>query len=598
MCGIAAAYAYSSRRPAIDERQVTILRDRMVCRGPDGHGLWSSPDHRTVLGHRRLSIIDLSERGAQPMLSKGGAIAISFNGEIYNYRELRRELEELGHEFRSDADTEVILHLYEEHGRSMLPMLRGMFAFALWDSEKQGLLLARDPFGIKPLYVADDGECVWAASEVKALLQQPTIDSSANPAGHVGFYLWGHVPEPFTLYRGIRSLPAGSWMWFSRDQRLQAGQYANLTEMLSLAERSTTPPSEGEVGERLREALLDSIRSHLVADVDVGVFLSAGIDSTTLAGLAAEIRGRLKTVTLGFEEYRGTEQDETPLAEAVARQYGTDHTTVWITRRDFEADAAGLLDRMDQPSIDGINTYFVAKAAASTGLKVAISGLGGDELFAGYGGFREIPRLVSVVRRLPAGPSLGKAIRALTAPVVRRITSPKYAAILEYGGSFAEAYLLRRGLFLPWELSRIFDTDFLISGLESLHTVDELSRTVEGLALDRFKVSALEASWYMRNQLLRDTDWASMSHSLEVRVPLVDWTLWRAVTELIACDNQLNKRDMAGAVRPALPRRIIYRTKTGFTTPAREWLLHHQRSRRYAERGLRGWAHFVHEAAA
>ena len=598
MCGIAAAFAYSSRSAALDRREVQTVCDAMTCRGPDGHGVWVSPDGRAALGHRRLSIIDLSDRGAQPMLSADGEVAISFNGEIYNYRELRRTLEREGCVFRSSSDTEVLLHLYQQRGPSMLSALRGMFAFVLWDMKNQGLMLARDPFGIKPLYVSDDGGRLWAASEVKALLRVPTVDRSPEPAGHVGFYLWGHVPEPFTLHRGVRALPAGSWMWCDLEGRQRITRYADLTKLLLDAEATPGRIPRRESEERLREALVDSVRHHLVADVDVGVFLSSGLDSTTMAALSAELGGRLKTVTLGFAEYRGTERDEVPLAELAARQYGTDHTTVWITRRDFEEEFTRLLDRMDQPSIDGVNSYFVAKAAASAGLKVAISGLGGDELFGGYGSFREIPRLVGAVRRVPAAPSLGKTVRSVVAPFVGRFTSPKYAGLLEYGGDYAGAYMLRRGLFLPWEMTRVFDEEFVRIGWESLRTLDELRATVGGLTRDRFKISALEASWYMRNQLLRDTDWASMSHSLEVRVPLVDWTLWETVASIIALDEQLDKRAMASAARPALPPTILSRRKTGFTTPTREWLLHARRDDRYTERGLRGWAHYVHRAAA
>lgn len=598
MCGIAAAIAYSAGADTSPAGQIRVMCDSMICRGPDGHGVWTSGDERVALGHRRLSIIDLSDRGAQPMASADGSAVVTFNGEIYNYRELRRDLEKKGHAFRSESDTEVLLQLYREYGRDMLQLLRGMFAFALWDRERHGLLLARDPFGIKPLYVADDGACVWAASEVKTLLHVSTIDRSSEPAGHVGFYLWGHVPEPFTLHRGVRSVPAGSWMWISRTGHQQIERYADLTDLLHAAERSSVGMKSGEIDECLRIALLDSVKHHLVADVDVGVFLSSGLDSTTLTALASEVGGQLRTVTLGFEEFRGTERDETPHAEMVARQYGALHTTIWITRQDFESEFGRLLSRMDQPSIDGVNSYFVAKAAAAAGLKVAISGLGGDELFGGYGSFREIPRLVATLRRVPRAASLGPALRTAVAPLISRFTSPKYAGLLEYGGHFAGAYLLRRGLFLPWEITRVFDRDFALEGCETLRTLDQLSTTVGNLSLDRFKVSALEASWYMRNQLLRDTDWASMSHSLEVRVPLVDWVLWQTVAQLVAMDRGLDKRRMALTARPPLPTQIVERPKTGFSTPTRDWLLQRETQARFAERGLRGWAHYVHQAAA
>lgn len=570
----------------------------MQCRGPDGSGLWWSADARTGLGHRRLAIIDLSERGAQPMHDRTAGTVISFNGEIYNYRELRAALEAKGHHFTSDSDTEVLLRLYAEHGADLVHHLRGMFAFALWDGPRETLLLARDPFGIKPLYVADDGRTLRAASEVKALLAGGCVDTSAEPAGHVGFHLWGHVPEPYTFYRGIRALPAGHTLHVARGQRPVVTQYANVGEMLARAERETATPTDPRAAEELLgDAMRDTVKHHLVADVDVGVFLSAGLDSTTLAALASEIGGRLRTVTLGFEEFRGTEFDETGLAERVARAYGADHRTIWVTRDDFRRELERLVDRMDQPSTDGVNSFFVARAAAEAGLKVALSGLGGDELLGGYPSFRDLPRTVRTVGRVPGAGMLGRAARVLSAPLVRAITSPKYASVLEYGADWGGAYLLRRALALPWELDRVLDRELVAEGLRELATRARLNETVHGIVTDRLKISALESAWYMRNQLLRDTDWASMTHSLEVRVPLVDWTLWRRVAPLLAAHPGLGKGAMARTPDRPLPDIVLHRRKTGFSIPTRDWLLG-EGGARYAGRGLRGWARYVHERAA
>ena len=212
MCGIAAIFNYRTGQP-VDHAELIAVRDHMSARGPDGAGEWYSADQRVGLGHRRLSIIDLSPTGAQPMANTDGTLVVTFNGEIYNYRELRSQLEQQGCRFRSASDTEVLLHLYEREGREMVHKLRGMYAFALWDSRKQGLFLARDPFGIKPLYCADDGKTLRIASQVKALLAGGGVDTSPEPAGHVGFFLWGHVPSPYTLYRGIRGLTAGTTLW-------------------------------------------------------------------------------------------------------------------------------------------------------------------------------------------------------------------------------------------------------------------------------------------------------------------------------------------------------------------------------------------------
>lgn len=568
--------------------------DRMSCRGPDGSGVWTADDGRIVLGHRRLSIIDLSPNGAQPMVDPNLSLAIAFNGEIYNYRELKDALQRKGHTFRSESDTEVLLRMYAEYGADMVRHLRGMFAFALWDGRKHGLLLARDHFGIKPLYIAETATGVRAASEVKALLELGDVDVTPSAPGHVGFFLWGHVPEPYTLYRGIRSLPAGSTLWIDRDGTRQITRYASLSELFMPTGEADGQLTQSARREELRAAILESVRYHLVADVDVGVFLSSGLDSATLTALASELQGRLRTVTLGFEEYRGTPNDETPLAEAIARQYGTSHTTVWVRRQEFEQEFDRLVRRMDQPSIDGINTYFVAKAAAESGLKVALSGLGGDELFGGYPSFRQIPRLVALVGKIPSANTVGRILRQIAEPVVGRVTSPKYSSLIEYGGDVAGAYLLRRGLFLPWELEQKLDPELLRAGLEELQLLNQLRSSTNSIVTPRQQISALEASWYMRNQLLRDTDWASMSHSLEVRVPLVDWELWRRVAQLSRSGGSVDKQMMASTPRLPLPTSVLNRPKTGFQIPTRDWMA----SRASTSRGLRGWAEYVYEAAA
>ena len=592
MCGIAALYAYDDRGVAAGAGALRSASEWMRCRGPDGSGEWTSSDSRVALAHRRLAIIDPSDAGAQPMQTGDGAYVISFNGEIYNYRELRGALEQRGYRFRSGTDTEVLLHLYADRGERMMTDLRGMFAFALWDEKKKGLLLARDHFGIKPLYYADDGRSVRVASEVKALLAGGSVDTTPNPAGHSGFLVWGHVPDPQTMYRGIRALPAGHTMWIDRDGARAVRPFADLAAMLAKADAERVQTDARERAERLRAAMLDSVRHHLVADVEVGVFLSAGIDSTVLAALAAEAGGRLRTVTLGFAEYRGTAHDETPLAAQVAKELGAEHSTIWVTRADFRSALDELLERMDQPTIDGVNSYFVARAAKEAGLKVALSGLGGDELFAGYADFRDIPRMVRMVSHLPRRDALGKLVRKWVSRLQSQSASTKYASLIEYGGDYAGAYLLRRAVFLPWEVEEILGGKKETCDHETAVMRGVVNDTLTGCA-PAVKVSALEGRWYMRNQLLRDADWASMTHSVEVRVPLVDWSLWREVATLGLIAPYRGKRALSATPKKALPRAVVERGKTGFTVPMREWMLE-QDGARYTDRGVRGWAKYVY----
>ena len=315
-------------------------------------------------------------------------------------------------------------------------------------------------------------------------------------------------------------------------------------------------------------AIRDSVRAHHIADVPVGVFLSAGLDSSMIALTTAsqeDQRHELRTVTLGFREYAGREGDEVPSAEQVATLCHSQQATHWVEQRDFEDDRDALLRAMDQPSIDGVNTWFVSRAARAAGLKVALSGLGGDEIFASYPSFADIPKMVNTFRFVRRPAVFGRALRHISTPIVRRFSSPKYAGLAEYGGTLAGAYLLRRALYMPWELPAIMGKAAAAEGLEALQTMSCLNATVADIPVTRLGVSALEMEWYMRNQLLRDTDWASMAHSLEIRTPLVDVELFRAVARLLASGYTPTKADLAKSPTSGLPPEIINRKKTGFT---------------------------------
>jgi len=597
MCGIAALFAYHSDAPPVSPRELEAINDAMRRRGPDGEGIWIDDARRVGLAHRRLAIIDLSEGGAQPMkLAPNGRDArfwVTYNGEIYNFRELRSELEADGAAFTTESDTEVILKLYERHGPAMLPKLRGMFAMAIWNADARTLFLARDPFGIKPLYYADDGRSFRCASQVKALIAGGAVATGPDPAGHVGFFLFGSVPEPHTLFSTIRALPAGHWMEVGPQGARRAQRYHDLTAAFV----ATSGAERGDGA--FREALVDSVRHHFVSDVPVGVFLSAGIDSTAITGLAAECQGQgLDTVTLGFEEFRGSDRDETVLAEEVSRLYGTRHRTETVSRGDFEAAYDDILDVMDQPSIDGINTYFVAKAAAENGLKVALSGLGGDELLGGYDTFDKVPAWVSKASAVPARGWIGPMLRTVAGPIIPRSTSPKAAGFIEYAGTLAGAYLLKRGLFMPWELSGLMDGEAVRQGMAGLDPLRRLEELAAGADTPERQIGLLETGWYMKNQLLRDADWAGMAHSLEIRVPLVDAALRARLGPMVLRSGGPTKQDLALAPSPGLPASLHDRPKTGFFIPVERWAADKSKTRtRAGEYGLRAWAQTVYEAA-
>lgn len=522
-------------------------------------------------------------------------LTVTYNGEIYNYRQLRHDLEVAGVVFRSDCDTEVLLHLYARHGAAMLPMLRGMFALALWDARQQQLLLARDTFGIKPLYYGERGGTLYFASQVKALLRTP-LDTEPDPAGRAGFLLWGSVPDPWTLFRGIRALPAGHSLTVTARGIGTPLPFLDVGAVLRCGESAPAPACRADALALVADAVRDTVRAHHVADVPVGVFLSAGLDSAMIALATTALRAgegeTARSLTLGFDEFAGSAGDETPLAAEISRLAASQHQTTWVRRSEFQAEGPGLFAAMDQPSIDGVNTWFVSRAARACSLKVALSGLGGDEVFASYPSFRQVPRLARRLRVLAAMPALGRALRRVTAPWIGAVASPKYAGVTEYGGTLEGAYLLRRALFMPWELPALMGKRDAEAGLAALDTIARLRATHADIESPRLAVSALETQWYMRHQLLRDADWAGMAHSLEIRVPFVDVELLRRVAPIFARFPDISKAEVARAVAPALPEALLKRPKTGFVVPVREWLAGagDRADAPPALRGLRGWA--------
>ncbi len=574
MCGINGIFAYHHSSSSLDRAELTRTRDHMAVRGPDGFGDWVAPDERIGLGHRRLSIVDLSDAGAQPMFSADGNLVVTFNGEIYNYPELRRSLEAEGRVFRTRCDTEVLLHLYARKGAELVHDLRGMFAFAIWDKTRNGLFLARDPYGIKPLYTANDGWTFRFASQVKALLAGGKVSRDPEPAGIVGFHLWGSVPEPFTLYREICALPAGCTQWVDAAGPRVPQSYASVPEVLARGEQLRTNAADCAL--IVRKGLLESVAAHLLADVPVGVFLSSGVDSGAVLGLMRDAgQEKIRAITLAFEEFSGTSEDESPLAAKVAQRYGAEHIVRRVAQKEFEQDLPAILDAMDQPSIDGVNTWFVSKAAREAGLKVALSGLGGDELLAGYPSFKEIPGWVRRLRIPGAIPGLGAAARMLGAALRLAEKAPKRIGLLEFGGSYPGAYLLKRGLFLPFELKTQLDPNLLSIGLRRLRPLKRIAesslRPMPKSPVAR--VVSMESACYMRNQLLRDSDWAGMAHGLEIRTPLVDFKLLRTLAPAIPhFTSGFGKRLIAQAPSQPLPASILERPKTGFGVPTGRWM--------------------------
>jgi asparagine synthase (glutamine-hydrolysing) len=575
MCGINGIVSLAGAGP-IDREELLRTREAMAARGPDGAGAWVSADGRVGLASRRLAILDLSPAGAQPMASDGqagaaaGAVQVVLNGEIYNFRELRAGLEAEGYRFRGHSDTEVVLALYLRHGEALLPLLRGMFGLAIWDGHRRRLLLARDPLGIKPLYYSagtagDGGDGAFRfASQVKALDAGGAISPEIDPAGLAGFLLWGSVPEPWTIRRAVRALPAGHAL------AVEYGRPGEPRPFLVADPEPLAPET----------AIEESVAVHLVSDVPVAVFLSAGLDSGLLAALARRhLPEPPATFTLRFDVLAGTPADEAPLAAEVARALGTRHVEHRMGREDFARLWPAALAAMDQPSIDGFNTFAVSRAAHEAGLKVVLSGLGGDEIFGSYPSFIDVPRGAQAAlwaRRLPGLENAWPALAARLAP-----GRPKLAGLLAYGGTLPGSYFLRRGLFLPGELPGLLGKERAAEALALYDPIADAGKALaphagngHGKLAPWVAVHRMETAQYMRNQLLRDSDWASMASSVELRVPLVDaWLTQRLAAHGFAPARESGKAALVRRLAPELPAALFHRPKTGFYIPVVEWML-------------------------
>lgn len=586
MCGLIGIFGGT---PLPDAALVKAMQ-RMQRRGPDDSGSWREAG--VQLGHRRLAVLDLDHRAAQPMHSADGRYVIVFNGEIYNFRELRRQREQLGDVFHTTSDTEVILALFAAEGAAMLPKLRGMFAFVIWDRQARRAFAARDPYGIKPLYYAQTPHGAILASQVKALLATGAVSREPDLQGRAGFWLLGSVPEPHTWYRDIRALPAGHSAWIEADGRVSISHWHDMGDAWRSADASPRLPGS-EVRERVRAALRDSVAHHLVADVPVGVFLSGGIDSSAVAGLMVEAGAKeLEGITLAYDEFAGTADDEAPVAARIAKHYGIHHHLRRVTRDEFRADLPRILDAMDQPSIDGVNTWYASKAVAERGLKLVVSGVGGDELFQGYPSFDRLPRLVARARwlRVPGVHALATCAGRVQAG---RTGNGRWRHAADWMQNLPGAWWLRRSLFAPDDLPALMGEDAAVAALRGFDAAACVTRMAGVLPRDpRLALGQIESSTYLRNQLLRDSDWASMDHSVELRTPLVDaWLLHELEPLMPSFEAFPHKSLLAEAPRPPLPNEIIRRRKTGFGIPVGAWLF--DRGGKGGGLDSRRWAHRV-----
>lgn len=568
MCGLAGVICPDGW---IARLALRAMVDAQRHRGPDGEGerFLHMGDATLGLGHRRLSIIDLSAQGAQPMVHPHTGDVLVYNGEIYNYRDLRQELRACGAVFLGDSDSEVLLHALVEWGPRALPRLQGMFAFSFYRVATGELMLARDPLGIKPLYVGRRGRTVVFASEVRAVLASGLLEQQIDPRGIAGLFSYGACQHPYTMFRNIRSFPAGAWqMLTARGEEAPPVSYW-------APPRPRAQMRKSEVTYVVRETLEASVRDHLVSDVPVGLFLSSGLDSTIVAGLAARHASKLRSFTVGFAE--NPDLSEMELAGETARRFGLDHTEIRIESADAIAATEAWLDAIDMPSIDGLNVYVISQAVRARGITVALSGQGGDELFGGYSSFTDVPRLYRLLRHTSWLPAPQRRRLAELASVGRSAAfRAKATSMAETGANLASLYTHRRRLMTPAQLCALgFDAAWL--GLDDNFLDPE---EMDAMPVDPtdpiWSIGLLESRLYMGNMLLRDGDADGMAHSLEIRVPFLDRRLVDLAFGLpgkIRLPNGRADKHLLRAAMPDLLRpEILNQPKHGFTLPIRRWM--------------------------
>jgi asparagine synthase (glutamine-hydrolysing) len=580
MCGIFGIVGQNVRiAPEVLERGTRSLAHR----GPDDSGTILLRETVPVpveigMGSRRLAILDLSPLGHQPMCDPQTGNWIVYNGEIYNFRDVRVEIERAGANFASHSDTEVVLKAYAQWGEQCLTKFRGMFAFAIWDARRHRLFLARDPMGIKPLYYAQSGSYFLFASEVRTLLGTGLVSRILDHAGLVNHLTFGSAYDPLTLVEGVRALAPGCTLTWEGGS-LRQSCYWDLVDDPSVGQTPTTTSTEdeGHVAEQLQARLEEAVRLQLVSDVPVGVFLSGGIDSSALVSILSRGGVRPSTFSIVFEEAEFSEGEH---SRAVAKKFGTDHHEIRVSQSDLLAAIPDALRAMDLPTMDGLNTFFVSREARRAGVKVALSGLGGDEVFAGYSTFRTVPRMERFAQFWNHVPRM---VRAPLASVFGSLSpdndqNRKLVSLAGSNGSILHPYFLARMLFTPSCRDLLFP---LGSEVGDAAAASQKLNFQRARGLDPInRVSYLESRCYMLNTLLRDADFMSMSQGLEVRVPLIDHRVAKAVLALPGRlkVNGSPKKLLLAALAGSLPHEIVNRPKRGFTLPFEHWMRQELRS--------------------
>ena len=560
MCGISGIIDFKNKinNPL---KEINDLNSKNINRGPDDEGVWFNMEKKVFFGHKRLSIIDLSENGRQPFLSKDQKISLIFNGEIYNFKELKKILIAKNYKFRSETDTEVILYSYIEWGSKCVDKFRGMFAIAIWDENIKKLYLIRDPFGIKPLYYFKNDDFFYFSSSIKSLLSVPLVSKKKSTISIVNYLTWGNTIDPDTIYQDIQSVEKGHCLTLDQNMNLKNKKYFDLMSTIA----DTEPfffNNIDEGKEYLKEIISETIKYHLISDANNGIALSSGLDSNLIL-CNIDSHEKIKSLTVDFN-IDGSIKDELKIAQLHSLKKGVLNKSINLKELNINDELNFFLENMDTPTNDGFNTLILSKLAKKNDIKVLLTGIGGDEMFMGYPSFSRADKYYNILKLLSEFNYKGFPKKILSSLVEFLNLNLKFSEIFDVN-SITDLHKLSRRLFLDKEIK-----DILIDKKISTNS-NNLNYKVKNSNFDKLdtksKLMFLEIEYYLCPKLLKDTDWTSMTQSVEIRTPFVDSVFFVQYLKLFKSNLKINKNFIYEAYKDVLPSEIGKRKKSGFGIP-------------------------------
>ena len=566
MCGFIASFGDNFKKSDFNNAMNHLKR-----RGPDAQSTWS--DKSVFLGSTRLAIFDLNERSNQPMSSICEKYILVFNGAIYNYKSLRNFLLKKGVKLKTFSDTEVILELYALEGKKMLHRLEGMFSFVIWNKKNKEGFAARDPYGIKPLYIGSNLNNLVLSSQVKAILSTNKFDYDRDNYSNFSFNNFGYIIEPRTWFKSIKSLESGNYIIIRQGKIVEKKKWYNLDKLWVEADNNNNKIEQNKYEKIIKKILTKTVKKHLIADVPIGILLSGGVDSALLSLIASSnTKKNITAITVLFEDFKNSKYDETLEAEKIAKSIGIKHHIFRVTQKDFNNDLPRILEAMDQPSIDGINTWYASKAASNLKIKVIFSGLGGDEIFFGYDHYKKIPMFIKISKYFKKIPFLIMLSNFILNLISLAKKDTRWKFILKNSNSIFYLWFLKRSI----GYSKKDKSNIKKAG--KINFLDFYKQLLNEDIIFNFKnlkiqLSQLDSVFYMRNQLLRDSDWASMYHGVELRTPFVDVKLFEEISKLMGSYSiHKNKEVLKYSFQNnKVFDKIFLSKKKGFQTPILNW---------------------------